>query len=179
MQPESLTDADRLLSGVRFDVLSVELAKRTGGTKRREVVVPPDAVTILPVLDDRRIVLIRNTRFSVDQTLWEIPAGTLEPGEPPEACAPRGLTEETGYAANSFTKLIGFYTTPGFCTERMTAYLATGLTHRGQSLDETEQIEVEPTPARDVEAMLANNQITDGKTIATLLYYLYFHKERT
>jgi ADP-ribose pyrophosphatase len=166
-----------VLEGARFDVLAVDQPRRSGGTQRREVCVPADAVVILPVLDDGQIVLIRNTRFSVDQTLWEIPAGTREEGEAPAACAGRELREETGYVASELSKMMHFYTTPGFCTEYMTAYLATGLNHVGQALDETEQIEVAATPKADIEAMLANNQITDGKTIATLLHYLYFQNK--
>jgi ADP-ribose pyrophosphatase len=178
MLPPSLQNSERLLEGVRFDVIGVDLAKRSGGTKRREVVAPPDAVVIVPVLDDGRLVLIRNTRFAIDQTLWEIPAGTLEPDEDPAACAARELEEETGYAAETLTKLLDFYASPGFCTERMTAYLAQGLTHRGQDLDETEQIEVAPVTLDDALTMLANNQIKDGKTIATLLHYYVFTRDK-
>jgi len=174
MLPQSLKAQDKLLGGVRFDVIGVDLAKRSGGTKRREVVVPPDAVVIVPVLDDGRVVLIRNTRFAVDQTLWEIPAGTLEEGEDPATCAGRELTEETGYAAKTLTKLLDFYTSPGFCTERMTAYLAEGLSHEGQQLDETEQIEVEPVTLNDAMTMMRENRIKDGKTIAALLHYAVF-----
>lgn len=176
MLPPSLQNQQRVLDGVRFDVIAVDLAKRSGGTKRREVVVPPDAVVIVPVLDDGRLVLIRNTRFAIDETLWEIPAGTLEPDEDPAQCAGRELIEETGYAAQSLTKLIDFYTSPGFCTERMTAYLAEGLTHHGQQLDETEKIEVEPVTLNEALAMLRDNRIADGKTIAALLHYYVFSR---
>jgi ADP-ribose pyrophosphatase len=177
MLPQSLSESDRLLAGERFDVIGVDLAKRSGGTKRREVVVPPDAVVIVPVLNDGRIVMIRNTRFAIDDTLWEIPAGTLETNEDPAACAGRELTEETGYAAQTLTPMLRFYTSPGFCTENMHAYLASGLSHHGQDLDETEQIEVHPMSVADVQALLGENKIRDGKTIATLLHYLYFQKD--
>jgi len=177
MLPQTLQDQPRLLDGVRFDVIAVDLKKRSGGTKRREVVVPPDAVVIVPVLSDGRLVLIRNDRFAVGETLWEIPAGTLEEGEAPDACAGRELTEETGYAASTLTRLLDFYTSPGFCTERMTAYLAEGLTHQGQDLDETERIEVEPVTLAEAMDMLVTNQIKDGKTIAALLHYYVFQRK--
>lgn len=168
------TQAERLLEGVRFDVYAVGYPKRSGGHKRREVVVPADAVVILPLLDDDTVVLIRNERFAVNQTLWELPAGTLEPGENPDLCAARELQEETGYAADRVDRLTEFYTTPGFCTEKMTAYRATGLRFAGQDLDETERIETQTLSLDEAAAMVRDGRIRDGKTIATLLYHLQF-----
>jgi len=177
MLPQSLQQAERVLAGVRFDVLAVDLEKRSGGTKRREVVAPPDAVTVLPLLPDGRVVMIRNTRFAVGEPLWEIPAGTLEAGEDPLLCAERELTEETGYRAGQMTKLLDFYTSPGFCTERMTAYLAEGLEHQGQNLEETEKIEVEPLAFDEALTLARENRIKDGKTLATLLHYQCFGRQ--
>jgi len=174
-------DADaKAFTGARFDVYAVELDRRGGGTMRREVVVTMDAVVILPLLppgegeDDPGVVLIRNRRFAVDQTLWELPAGTLEPGEDPAEAAGRELIEETGYRAETIEPVTAFYPTPGFCTERMHAYRARGLTHVGQDLDETEQIEVRVTPWREALAMARDGRIMDGKTLALLLHHAVF-----
>ena len=90
---------EKLFRGVKFDVELRDVPTRDGQTARREVVVHPGAVVVLPLLDGDRVVLIRNHRFSIDETLWELCAGTLEPGEEPAATAARELVEETGYDA--------------------------------------------------------------------------------
>ncbi len=169
-------DDAKVFEGVRFDVYRVDLPKRHGGSKRREVVVPPNAAVILPLMDNGDVVLIRNERFAVGQMLYEIPAGTLEPDEDPDNAAGRELEEETGYAAapGNIRRLCQFYPSPGFCTEFMTIYVADKLTFRGQNLDETEKIEVAITPWDEALAMIRDGRIIDGKTIATLLYYQTF-----
>lgn len=178
-RPTPSPNAQRLLQGARFDVYKVPYPTRSGGQHDREVVVPANAVAILPLLDDDTLVLIRNERPSVRQTLWEIPAGTLEDGEDADACAARELVEETGYAAATLRPLTRFYTTPGFCTEQMHAYLATGLTFQGQDLDETEKIESYQVPLDEALQMARDGRIIDGKTIATLLYYLQFVRNQS
>ncbi len=167
-----LDNAATVFDGARFTVRALELDRRDGGVMRREVVVPSDAVVILPLLDERTVVMIRNERFAVGQTLWELPAGTIEAGEDPDACAARELVEETGYAAGEIERLTSFYPSPGFCTELLTAYRATGLTHEGQNLDETERITPEILPIQDVMTMIRDNVIRDAKTIATLLFHV-------
>ncbi len=138
----------------------------------RELVVHPGAVVILPCIEDR-VLLIRNYRFAVKKTLWELPAGTLESGESPETCAARELIEETGYQADQIKPLLHFYTTPGFCDEILYAYEASGLTFVGQNLDEGEQIEVVPTPFAKAVEMIFSGEIVDAKTISVLLYSRY------
>ena len=178
MLPETLADARRVFHGTRFDVHAVDVTKPDGSRWRREMVVHPGAVVVLPLLDERpgreKVAMIRNKRFAVDQRLWELPAGTLEVGENPDQCGARELIEETGYKAAKFTKLTDFYTTPGICTERMWAYLAENLTHVGQELDESERITVEVVGLDRTMQMVKSGQIRDGKTIATLLYYQMF-----
>ncbi|MEX0654424.1 MAG: NUDIX hydrolase [Phycisphaeraceae bacterium] len=163
-------------AGVRFDVRAVGYPMRAGGVQRREVVVPADAVVILPMLADGRVVLIRNERFAVGETLWELPAGTLEADEQPAACAGRELTEETGYVAATLQRLVAFYSSPGFCTEKLTVFLAQGLSYEGQALDETERITAEPVTWDEAMTMVADNRIRDGKTIAGLLYFAQFQR---
>jgi len=131
----------------------------------------PGAAVILPVLDDGSIVLIRNYRFAVDEHLYELPAGMLEPGEAPRTCAERELTEETGYAAARIEKLTEFYTGPGTTDEMMYAYLATGLTPGRQDLEVYERIAVETHSNDEVRRMVADGTIHDAKTIAALGVY--------
>jgi len=164
-------DAEKLHAGVRVNLLATERPRTSGGTQRREIAEVADAVVILPLLDDQRVVLIQNERFAVKQTLWELPAGTLEPGEDPAACAARELAEETGYEAQRVERLTSFYPSPGFCTEKLHAYRATGLRHVGQSLEETERITAHVMPIEEACAMVRDGRIEDGKTIAALLYH--------
>jgi ADP-ribose pyrophosphatase len=159
--------------GTKFDLESVAWPAPEGGTHQRDVVRHPGAVTICPILEtDGRppqIVLIRNFRIACEQELWELPAGTLEPPEPPADCAARELEEETGYRAASLTPVAAFYTTPGMTDERMHAFVATALTPSRQALEEGEQIRVEPRTVPEVFAMIDDNRLADAKSILTIL----------
>ncbi|MEX0886970.1 MAG: NUDIX hydrolase [Phycisphaeraceae bacterium] len=176
MTQQPMPGAEKVFAGARFDVFALQRPTRSGASERREVVVPSDAVVILPLLDDGRVVLIRNERFAVGQTLWELPAGTLEAGEEPAGCAARELREETGYDAAGVEAMLSFYMSPGFCTEQMHAFRATGLSFVGQQLDETERIEAEVVAIDDVLAMIHDGRIVDAKTVAVVLYHLQFGK---
>lgn len=165
---------EMLLHGARFDVRAVEVEGSDGRTHRREIVCHPGAVVVLPLIDANTVAMIRNFRPAVGDALWELPAGTLEPPEPPLDCAHRELLEEAGYEAGEMTPLFDFYTSPGICTERMFAFLAESLNHVGQQLEATEDIVVEPMAVNDVMEMIHSNRIRDGKTIATMLYYQAF-----
>lgn len=162
----------QLVHGSRIDIYEVDLALQTQGQLSgiRELVAHPGAVVILPLLDDQ-VVMIRNHRWAINRELWELPAGTLEPPEPPDLCAGRELVEETGYRAGRIVPLINFYSSPGFCSELLHTFVATDLEHVGQHLEETEKIQVELLPFTSVLEMVKSNQICDAKTIATLLYY--------
>ncbi len=136
----------------------------------REVVVHPGAVAIVPLLLDGRVILVRQYRYAAGRALLEIPAGTLDqPGESPAAAAARELAEETGYTATDYRELAAFFTAPGFCTEKITVYLATGLTHGAQDQMEDEDIALEIVPLADAPALIASGDIADAKTIAGLL----------
>jgi len=176
MLPETLKDSKQVYSGPRFDVHTVHLpsSDETRPVVTRDAVVSPDAVVILPLAAPQKVVLIRNERFVVGKTLWELPAGMLEEGEDPLACAKRELIEETGYAAQRVEPLIAFYTSPGLSTESMHAYVAHDLTHVGQQLEANERITVEVIDWRRSMQMVRQGEICDAKTITTLLYYQAF-----
>src|SRR5690606_29613087 len=106
-----------LLRGARFSVNALEMVDANGRHIVREVIRHPGAVVLLPRLDDGRIVLIENHRRTVGQTLLELPAGTIDPGEAPEQTAARELTEETGFRAAKLEKIHEFYSCPGICDE--------------------------------------------------------------
>lgn len=165
---------DPIFSGARFDVYRVEIEGPDGRTAQREAVIHPGAVVILPLLTTDTVIFIRNRRFAVEKTLWELPAGTLEEKEEPQTTAERELCEETGYRAAKMQFMSKFYTTPGFCNETMYAFLATDLTLVGQNLDAGEQIEVVPTSFSTALDWIKNGTIQDGKTIAALLHFHSF-----
>ncbi|MBK8913961.1 MAG: NUDIX hydrolase [Phycisphaerales bacterium] len=155
----------------KFDVVRAQRRDPAGREHAHEIVVHPGAAVILPVLDDGRIVLIRNWRVAAGAELLELPAGTLEPGEAPSACAARELQEETGFRASRITPLTRFFSSPGICTEVLHLFAATGLSAGPQSLDAGESIRVEPTPMEDALAAVRNGQIMDAKSIAGILFY--------
>jgi ADP-ribose pyrophosphatase len=162
-----------LHKGAKFDFERLTVTSPGGAVLHRESVRHPGAVIILPLLETPQgpfVLLIRNWRASVEEWLWELPAGTLESGEAPGACAARELEEESGYSAAVITPLLTFHTSPGLSNELMHAYLATGLTSVGQHLEPDERLTVHPTALPDVFAMLNRGDITDAKTLLTLLW---------
>lgn len=129
----------------------------------------PGAVVIVPFTDDGQVILIRQYRFGVEEYLLEIPAGTLEPGEEIRAAAERELQEETGYWAETFIPLDGFYVLPGISNEYMHLFIARDLRPTQQMLDADEIIEVVPMPLSEALIKLNTNEIRDAKTIIGLL----------
>jgi ADP-ribose pyrophosphatase len=140
----------------------------------REVVVHPGAVVILPFVDEQTIVLIRNRRYVIGQPLIELPAGTLEKTEPPMNCAGRELLEETGYLAGKMKVIGNFFSSPGILTEKMYAFAAYDLQKQNQQLEEGEEIELLQVSFDEAVDMIRHGEITDAKTIATILMYKEF-----
>ncbi len=134
----------------------------------RDVVVHPGAVVILPILDPHHFVMIRNFRHAAGEELIELPAGTMEPGEPPIETARRELEEETGYCAGVIEPFIEFFTSPGVLTERMRAFVAGDLTWVGQRLEDSERITVEVVGIAEARRLLKEGRLLDGKSIAVL-----------
>lgn len=161
-----------ILKGRKFDFERVTFAGGGGKTVTREMVRHPGAVVILALhegAEGRSVVMIRNRRFTLGRELWELPAGTLEPGEDPAVCAARELEEETGYRPARVDSLGSFYTTPGMTDELMRAYLASGLTHVGQHLEEDEAIRPELVAPGEALSMLDRGELMDAKSMLTLL----------
>ena len=158
-----------VFEGVRFNVERV-----WQGERPRDVMRHPGAAVILPLVDDNHVCLIKNYRIAVEQTLLELPAGTLEPNESPEITAGRELEEETGYRADKIELLTTYYPSPGVMDERMFMYVATGLTMHAPAREEGEEIENHVVTLAEAKAMLQDGRIADGKTIAGLLYYFQF-----
>jgi ADP-ribose pyrophosphatase len=152
--------------------------EQTLKTTKREVVVHPGAVVVLPFLDAKAetILLIRNRRYAVGQILIELPAGTLEKNEDPMNCAGRELLEETGYLANRIKPMLNFYSSPGILSEKMYAFCAYDLEQSNATPDPGEEIELLSTTIGEAIGMIRDGRIHDGKTIATLLMYERFFR---
>ena len=142
----------------------------SGRETSREIIEHPGSVGILPLLTGDRVLLIRQYRHAVGGPIWEIPAGTLEPGETPLECAGRELEEETGYRARSLKLLFDCYAAPGYSMELMHVFLARGLKPTEQKPEEDEIISVEPVGSERAFRMIRSGQIRDAKTICSLAY---------
>jgi len=165
-----------IFQGKSFGVRRDELIEPTGVRTMREVVTHPGSVVVLPVLEDGRIVMVRQYRHATRQFLWELVAGRMEAGENPRQGAARELQEETGYRAKRIRVFMSFYPTPGFLEERMFLLLAEGLTAGPASPEDDEKLEVRMYTPGEIERMIQRGILRDGKSIAGLLYYFRFVK---
>lgn len=157
--------------GRKFDFEVVRVRMPGGQELEREIVRHGGSAVILPILESaggKQIVFVENHRFSIGRTLLEIPAGTLEAGEDVAVCAGRELIEETGYRADRIEPLAEFYPTPGMTDERMHLFVATGLTHVGQDLEEDEAITVRLIDAAEAVRMASSGGLEDGKSILAI-----------
>ena len=119
--------SELVYQGPIINVRRDEVELPDGRRSFREVVEHPGAVAILAITDDEQVLLVRQYRHATGEVLWEVPAGKLDMGEDPRACANRELAEETGYRAQSLEPLVSFFTSPGFANELLHVFLATGL----------------------------------------------------
>lgn len=136
----------------------------------RELVRHRDAVAVVAVDGEERVVLVRQERPAAGATLLELPAGLLEEGESPLQCAQRELREETGLHGGAWEQVASFFTTPGFCDERVHLFTATGLDEGEPSPDEGEELEVVRVPPAALAGLVT--ELEDAKTVAGLLLYL-------
>ena len=160
-----------MLETKRFRVVRLTTTIAEGQQHSREVIQHPGAAIMIPLLDDGRVCLIKNYRVAVDETLVELPAGTIDPGEPPLDTAIRELAEETGYRAKKMEQVGEFYMSPGILDERMFVFVATGLSEGETSLDVGEIVEPYLVAWDDAMQMTIDGSIRDAKTIAALAMY--------
>lgn len=148
-----------------------------GSVGTLEMIRHPGASAVVPLLGDGpdpEVVLIRQYRYAAEGFLYEVPAGRLDPGETPEACARRELQEETGYQAAAISRLFTMYTTPGFTDERIHLFVATGLTAGEAAREADEFLELVPMPLSRALALIEQGAIQDAKTALALLYTAEF-----
>jgi len=148
----------------------IDVTLERWGDHEREIVEHPGAVAIVAVDSDGFVTLVRQLREPARQRLLELPAGTAEAGEEPLATARRELAEECGLRGGEWRELASFWTTPGFCRERMTLFAAEGVERGEASPAEDEELELVRWPLAEVRDRLG--EIEDAKSLAGLLLYL-------
>lgn len=154
-----------LFEGRVIDLYLEEVELPNGKTSTREIVKHPGAVAIIPVNEEGKLLLVRQFRKPLEKVIYEIPAGKLEKGEEPEACAYRELEEETGFKSNRLEKVVAFYTSPGFADERIHIYYTDELVQGEGQLDEDEFLDLVEVTLEEARAMIEDGRIDDAKTV--------------
>lgn len=179
----TLLSAERVYSGrvVNLDLDTVRFPDGSTGTL--EMLRHSGASAVVPFLDDighpdPRVLLIRQFRHAADRFIWEVPAGRLDAGETPERCAARELEEETGKRAGRLERLTTIFTTPGFTDERIHLFAAHDLDEGRARREADEFVELHPRRWSEVLELIRSGDITDGKTMASLLFVHAFLRNR-
>jgi ADP-ribose pyrophosphatase len=167
--PERLAHA-RVYDGRVFDVDRDRVRVPNGREVTVEVVRHPKSVVLLPVPEPGHVILIRQYRYPINRWLWELPAGSVDPGEQPEAAARRECHEEIGQVPETIVRLAALYPTPGYCDEEMLFFRLSGLTEPSEAAapDEDEDIEPKVFTIGEARDMVRRGEITDMKTVAGL-----------
>jgi ADP-ribose pyrophosphatase len=168
-------EAERLESEKAFEgrVFSVDrdrVRMPNGRTVTLEIVRHSKSVVLVPMPEPGHVVLVRQFRYAVNASLWELPAGSVDEGETPEAAAARECHEEIGQVPGTVVRLAALYPTPGYCDEQMVFFRLSGLTDPAEAaaLDEDEDIETCTFEVRDVRDMIRRGEIVDMKTIVAM-----------
>lgn len=153
--------------------LTVDRITTASGTQAvREVVVHPGGAAVVPVFANGDVLLVEQFRYPMQQSLLELPAGKIDPGESPEETAARELEEEVGFRAGRLEKLAAFYTTPGFCNELLHLFLARDLEPGRRAGDEDEELSIHRYSPRQLEKLIRLGKIVDAKTLIGLHLHL-------
>jgi ADP-ribose diphosphatase len=170
-----MSDAERLTSETMFKgrVFSIDrdrVRMPNGREVTLDVVRHPRSVVLIPVPEPGHVVLVRQYRYAVNADLWELAAGSLDPGESPEQAAARECHEEIGLVPSTVVRLAALYPTPGYCDEEMVFFRLSGLEEGKEpaAVDEDEDIEARTFELRDVREMIRRGEIVDMKTIVGL-----------
>lgn len=176
MTEEKVVSSQPLYSGhvVRLKLDTVETPD--GQRKVREVVEHDEVVAIVAIDSAGEALLVRQFRLPAGKELLEIPAGGIEPSEEPAEAVRREMQEETGYLPEKITRLGGFYSAPGFCTEYLHLFLAEELVPQRLQAEDTDEITLERVPLSRIPGLITSGAIEDAKSIAGLLAYLEYRK---
>jgi ADP-ribose pyrophosphatase len=168
-EPERLAH-ERIFSGRVFDVDRDRVRMPNGREVVVEIVRHPRSVVLVPVPEPGHVILVRQYRYAVNRWLWELPAGTVDAGEEPEAAARRECHEEIGQVPNTIVRLASLLPTPGYCDEEMVFFRLSALSvpEDPAALDEDEDIEPRIFALADAREMVRRGEITDMKTVVGL-----------
>ncbi len=166
---EKTSESELIFEGRILTLKKDTVILENGAIATREVVEHDGGVTVVPVTDDGDIILVSQYRYPYKSELLETPAGKLNKGEDPFECGKRELKEETGAVANRYIDLGTMYPSPGYCSETIYMYLATGLSFEEQKLDEDEFLSVVKLPFKKAVDMVLNGEISDAKTQIAIL----------
>jgi len=169
--------------GPLFRVLTDRLREPTGKEVTRDIIRHNGSVVILALeksksKKDPLVLVERQFRHAAQQYLYELPAGTIDPGEDHLAAAKRELLEETGYQAKKWTKLLRYFASPGFLGEWMQIFLAEGLTAGQAAPEEDESLELQFVPLSELLRLIGAGKILDGKTIISISFYALYLRRR-
>jgi ADP-ribose pyrophosphatase len=168
---ETVIGTKKIFEGRGIDLRVDQIRLPDGRQSVREIVEHPGSVCIVPINDAGEILMVRQFRLATGGPLLEVPAGGLEAGEDPQECAARELSEETGFAAAELKPIFSAYLAPGYSTELMHGFLATGLyrPQKAAQMDSDENIDLVSVPFEAAVEMIRRLEISDAKSIAAIL----------
>ena len=166
---EEQIETKTVYKGIVVDVTHDVVKLSNGNLSKREVVVHPGGVGIVPLTDDNKVIMVRQYRYCLEEEMIEIPAGKLEYGEDPFECAVRELSEETGCTAGRFVELGKIYPSVGFCKETLYLYLALDLKRGEMHLDDNELLSIEEVDIDELIDQINSNKMCDAKSIVGIL----------
>jgi ADP-ribose pyrophosphatase len=169
-----MTRRKKVFQALRFAVEDVYQKLDDGSEHHRQVVRHPGAVVILPLVGPDHVCLIYTYRVAIDRWILELPAGTLEPNEPPMVTAGRELIEETGYTAATITHVHSFNMSPGILDERMHFFVASNLTLGEAHREIGEQIANRVYSWNEIDSLIRDGKIEDAKTLVALLWFMRY-----
>ena len=170
-----IIESKEILKTKIFTVTEDHAKDPDGFEIKRAIVRHSGSAVMMAVDDQNRLLLVRQYRLPAEDFLWELPAGRLDPGEQPRDAAVRELKEETGYQAEEWTELASYFPSPGFLQERMTVFLARKLTAGKQNVMDDERIETRWFTVEELDRMIRDREIRDGKTISGFLVWQRYY----
>ena len=172
MAEDKVLASRSIYEGRAFKVRVDTVTKPDGKTTTRDIVEHPDCICVVALDDDGQVMLVKQYRHATGKTLLEIPAGGIDDGESTVEAVKRELQEEIGYLPTVIEDMGGFYAAPGYCSEYLHLFLATGLTKSRLTAEDTDEIEAVRRPLSQIPDLIASGEIQDAKSIAGLLRFI-------